>query len=299
MRRRTALVGIGTLSVAALEACSDDHSNITGPSGDAQPVNVLSGRTDQPVPSLGGLTARAGETLRLQAPGFFGRTTAFTGAPVLLWPADDGFLSSHHTRAVVYNGADPGTLKRLPTSVTAISLVPDSNIRSFAWALESVEKAAATLSLAHPALEFTVDGAGFVVPITVNLADKGFQDNPGAAGLAYRETAGDGEITGARIVFRTLQLQGFWYTKENFEVAVAHEVLHTTGLEHSADEDPAGMMAGNAKSYSFRTPTGQEMLIMKMQYDRPPGTTLAGMTESDPGVSAKSSKSEWHLVCAR
>lgn len=299
MRRREALVGIGTLGAATFAGCTRDRSDITGPSSEPQPVSVISGRTEVPVPSLGGLTARLGETLHLQAAGFFALNTAFTGAPVLLWPADDGFLSAHHTRSVVYSGTDPGTLFRLPSSVSAVSLVPDAGIRAFSWALACVLGAAETLSTSHPALEFTVDGGGFPVTLEINLADQGFATNPGAAGLCYAKSGSDGVITEARIVFRTLQLSGFWWTVENFRCAVIHEVLHATGLQHSSQEDPSGIMSGRADSYQFKAPTDREMLIMKMQYERLPGTTLAGMAESDPGVSSRSSKPEWRLVCAR
>src|SRR4030042_1844779 len=86
MRRREALVGIGTLGAATFAGCTHGRSDITGPSSEPQPVTVLSGRTEMPVPSLGGQTARLGESLYLQAPGFFTLNTAFVGTSVLLWP---------------------------------------------------------------------------------------------------------------------------------------------------------------------------------------------------------------------
>jgi len=301
MRHSKALLVLCTISTVLAVACNRKGGGITGPSGtpDAQPVSVLSGRTGQPVPSLTGTAARIGQALHLQAPGFFALHTAYTGGPVLLWPADDGFLSAHHTRSLVYAGKDPGTLTRLPRGVTTVSLVPDAGIRAFPWALTRVRTAANTLSESHPTLDFAVDGGGFTVDLVVNVADEAFVRMPGAAAAAYVSSGDDGVITKAKVVFRTLQIQGFWYTEDNFETSVVHEVIHTTGLDHSQQEDPPGIMSANADSYGFHAPTEYERLIMKMQYERLPGTTLAGMAESDPGVSAKASEPKWHLVCIR
>lgn len=298
MRRRTVLVGIGKLSAAVLAGCGRKGSGIVGPSGDPIPVSVISGRTEIPVPSLGGLFARTGEELRLEAPGYFTFNTAFVGAPILMWPADDGFLSSHHTRAMVYGGKDPGTLCRLPISVNDVALVPDSNFRAFPWAMKRIANAADTLSQVHPKLNFTTDGPGFKVSLTVNLADPGFQSNPKSPAIAYTKFGPDGIITDARIVFRNLQIAGYWWAEENFQTAVVHEVIHATGLDHATTEDPPGIMSTTEVVYEHRAPTEREMLIMKMQYERLPGTVLRGMVEQDPGVSAKEDRPEWHLVCA-
>lgn len=301
MRRREALFGIGSIGAALAGGCHGrGGSDVSGPSGSAgaQPVTVLSGRTDQPVPSLSGLTAVSGQTLRLEAPGYFIYNTAFSGVPVLLWPADDGFLSAGHTRRLVYSG-EGSRLTRLAPGVASVSLVPDAGIRAFPWAFERVTKAAETLSASHAVLEFAVDGPGFRVDLIVDFTDPVFAQQPGAAGAAYVYTDGS-TITRAKVVYRSLQVEGFWHSKDNFETAVVHEVIHTTGLNHSSGaEDPPGIMSDTAVSYQFKAPTEQERLIMKMQFSRLPGTTLAGMTESDPGVSARSSEPGWHLVCVR
>lgn len=301
MRRRRVLVGAVALVIGAAIGCNR-NGNVSDPSGirEPEPVIVLSGRTLQPVPSLSGMTARRGQELHLQAPGFFALHTAYAGAPVLLWPADDGFLTSRHTRHLVYRGDDPGTLHRLPRGVTSVSLVPDDRIRASPWALARVTKAAGTLSLSHDALDFAVDGAGFRVDLVIDVTDQVFRDNLDAAAAAYTHNEDDGTITKARVVFRTLQIAGFWYTEDNFETAVVHEVIHTTGLYHSSSkEDPPGIMMDSAESYSFRAPSEHERLIMKLQYERLPGTVLVGMSESDPGVSGRSVRRGWHLVCVR
>lgn len=300
---RRLIVGKGPKSLTAalvlvLAGCGGGDTS-TSPSGSGGPeaVIVQSGRTEQPIPSLAGLTAVFGQTLRLGAPGFFSLNTTYAGAPILLWPADDGFLSAAHTRRIIYSGADPGKLTRLAPGVTAVSLVPDAGIRAFPWALNRVVKAAETLSVSHPALDFAVDGPGSRVDLIVDFTDPVFAQQPGAAGAAYVYTDGS-TITRAKVVYRSLQIAGFWYLEENFETAVVHEVIHTTGLNHSSGtEDPPGVMSDTSVSYQIKAPTERERLIMKMQYSRVPGTTLAGMTESDPGVSARTSEPQWRLVC--
>jgi hypothetical protein len=302
MERRTALSAV-TIGVALMTGCNGRRGGeVVGPSGSVgvQPVSVVSGRTGQPVPSLSGLTATSGQSLNLQASGFFAFRTSFTGSTIQLWPADDGFLTSDHTRHLVYGGRDPGMLYRLPQGTNTVSLVPDAGIRAFPWALARVTKAAETLSQSHKALDFSVDGGGFRVDLIVDFSDPVFTQQPGAAGAAYAYDDGHGNIMRAKVVYRSLQIQGFWHTEDNFETAVVHEVIHTTGLNHSSGAmDPPGIMSDDAKSYGFRAPSELERLIMKMQYDRLPGTTLTGMTESDPGVSARASEPGWHLVCVR
>lgn len=304
---RRLVVGYGPKSLTAalaflLSGCGGGNST-TGPSGhtNAMPVSVVSGRTGAPIPSLSGLTAMRGQPLFLQSAGFFSYRTTFSGQQIALWPADDGFLTAHHTRRIVYRGQSPGKLYRLPSSVTQVSIVPDEGIRAFPWAMERVRKSAEILSNAHTALDFQVDGPGFPIYLSVNFADQGFVDQPGAAALAYTFPDANGVINGVRIVLRSLQIQGFWHSLDNFQCAVTHEILHGTGLDHSDLEDAPGIMMMSAESYKYLEPSPQERLIMAMQYQRLPGTILDGMTESDPASVTKSDSEppKWRLVCAR
>ena len=292
-----------TAALALVMAGCGGGDNTTGPSGHAgpMPVSVVSGRTGAPIPSLSGLTATQGQSLFVQSAGFFSYRTAFSGQTIALWPADDGFLTAHHTRRLVYRGESPGLLHRLPQSVASVSLVPDEGIRAFPWAMDRVRKSAEILSRSHSVLDFQMDGPGFPIQLVINFADQGFVDQPGAAALAYTSSDANGTITGVRLVFRSLQIQGFWHSEDNFQCAVTHECIHGTGLDHSDLEDAPGIMMVGADSYKYLEPSPQERLIMAMQYQRLPGTTLNGMTESDPTSVTKSDneRPKWRLVCAR
>jgi hypothetical protein len=300
MRRREAIGVLGTLGVGMLTGCGRG-TEVDGSTDAASPVpvNVVSGRTGLPIQSLSGMAAVPGQALLLEAPGFFSYRTSFTGRTITLWPADDGFLSAHHSRRLVYRGESPGKLTRLPASVVAVSLVPDEGVRAFPWAMDRIRRGMEILSQSHDALDFAVDGGGFPINLSVNFADPGFVDQPGAAALAYTASDSAGVITGVRIVLRSLQIQGFWHSEDNFQCAVTHECIHGTGLDHSDPQDAPGIMTLGADSYRFLEPSEQERLIMAMQYRRHPGSSLDGMTESDPATATKSQVEEsvWRLVC--
>jgi hypothetical protein len=273
---------------------------VTGPGATVSPASltVVSGRTDQPIPSseLSVVPSRGGVTL--SAGGYFNLTTAVRSTPISLWPADDGYLPASFTRALLYDRKDPGTLCRLPDGTTQVSLVPDSNLRAFQWAIDRLRMAADALS-GHPALSFAVDGPGFPVQYQVNVADPVFTSVPNAAAAAYVTCGGDGIITAAKVVIKSLDIRSFWYIEDNFQIAMAHEGLHCTGVAHDDPSGEQGLMSSLVDAYAHKSPTAREFLVMKLQYLRRPGTRLAGMMEDETLVHQSSASAKPRVVCVR
>ena len=298
MRRRDVLTGLyrGALgsAVAGLAGACSRHSHnpsAANPVPTPQKLTVVSGRTGMPVTGQPD-TAVVGSTLSLSADGFLTLRTAWDGGDVLLWP-DDADLPVDYTRAFVYNHADPGTLHRLPSGIGTVAVQTDASIPQGSRMYDELINGAALLSAAHPSLEYAVGGVGqFSVAVTVDPADPGFVQIPGAGALTYVQNASDGSIAKVRTVARG-ELEVF-YTWDNVRTMFAHELCHGTGLAHS----PHGLMAATVESYGNHDFTATEKLVMKLHYSRRNGTQLAATSEDENPVRAQSFDTRWHLVCA-
>lgn len=280
-------------------ACSGGKgaNSITTPSAGTSVVSftVESGRTGAVLePTAFSATQEKG-IVTVKSAGYF--TLKTQQSTIRLWPADDGYISASFTRALIYQNADPGTLCRLPDSVTTVSVQPDATIMNTEWARTRMDSVVNALAV-HPRLTFTLGGAGFPVTITVAPSDDAFKGTSTAAAATYISCGSDGVITAARIAVRSMDLAHMWYLESYFQVAMTHELLHATGIRHDDPGGEQGIMSATTEAYFHVAPTERELLVMKMQYTRRPGTRLAAMTEDETVVSQKSAARE-QLVCVR
>jgi hypothetical protein len=242
-------------------------------------VPILDGRTGQPVPNVPVIADRPGDIVSIVVPGFLSLRTTLRGGPVTLWPADGSLPQT--TRALVYWNQDPNRMFRHAPGTTTIGIQPIGVLAGGQY-LQEVTRAAALLTQAHGTLHYVVGPGQFTVTVSVDPDSPIFNDNPGAsaaAPMSYDDRTR--VIIQASVVMRSADVDGFWYGWDNFRVAVAHELGHTTGLLHLDSAVEEGIMSPNGHSYDYRDFTATEKLMMHLHYSRRPGTQLAGMQEDE------------------
>jgi hypothetical protein len=286
--RRAQVTEVGALlgALALLAACGGTQGGI--PSGNgvlgasanaAAPVMVLSMSSDAPVAGVAAPSLGPGDPVRLGAPGYLGLEETYRGGALYLMDADEASVA-----AALY---PQGRLLRLPDGVRVVSLAPSAELAADPRTLTGLAAAIDVVNAFHPRVRFTLAGGGQLeVPVRVEAETPGFQ-NRTASALTYTSYDGRGFITGARIALPAVQWDAWFGNDQGFATAVAHELLHVTGMAHLR-EGESGLMSGSALMYRHRVPTREELVLMKAHYRRAAGTMLAGGVERESTLRASS-----------
>lgn len=276
------------LCLAVLSGCADGRRNPTAPGGQPDaPLTALDGRTGAPVAAT---VRQSGRGLEMACEGFLTLRTSAGAGDVFLWPADAG-LPVEFTRALAYWGNDPGVSYRWPDGVTAVAVVPQGEFLE-GRAAEALEAGIRLASRAHPSMEFTRGGGDRTVSVSWNPDDSTFLTYPNALAFADVTWNGGGVLTGGRIVFRFVRPAPGWEGQEEqwwraLGIAVAHELIHTSGLLGHVPPGSPGIMGTDGSLYASTDFSDAEKLVMRMHYRRPPGMRLAGSIEEEPGLTAQ------------
>jgi hypothetical protein len=286
--RRAQVTEVGALlgALALLAACGGTQGGV--PSGNgvlgasanaAAPVMVLSMSSDAPVAGVAAPSLGPGDPVRLGAPGYLGLEETYRGGALYLMDADEASVA-----AALY---PQGRLLRLPDGVRVVSLAPSAELAADPRTLTGLAAAIDVVNAFHPRVRFTLAGGGQLeVPVRVEAETPGFQ-NRTASALTYTSYDGRGFITGARIALPAVQWDAWFGNDQGFATAVAHELLHVTGMAHLR-EGESGLMSGSALMYRHRVPTREELVLMKAHYRRAAGTMLAGGVERESTLRASS-----------
>jgi hypothetical protein len=286
--RRAQVTEVGALlgALALLAACGGTQGGV--PSGNgvlgasanaAAPVMVLSMSSDAPVAGVAAPSLGPGDPVRLGAPGYLGLEETYRGGALYLMDADEASVA-----AALY---PQGRLLRLPDGVRVVSLAPSAELAADPRTLTGLAAAIDVVNAFHPRVRFTLAGGGQLeVPVRVEAETPGFQ-NRTASALTYTSYDGRGFITGARIALPAVQWDAWFGNDQGFATAVAHELLHVTGMAHLR-EGESGLMSGSALMYRHRVPTRGELVLMKAHYRRAAGTMLAGGVERESTLRASS-----------
>jgi hypothetical protein len=235
--------------------------------------------SDAPVAGVAAPSLGPGDPVRLGAPGYLGLEETYRGGALYLMDADEASVA-----AALY---PQGRLLRLPDGVRVVSLAPSAELAADPRTLTGLAAAIDVVNAFHPRVRFTLAGGGQLeVPVRVEAETPGFQ-NRTASALTYTSYDGRGFITGARIALPAVQWDAWFGNDQGFATAVAHELLHVTGMAHLR-EGESGLMSGSALMYRHRVPTRGELVLMKAHYRRAAGTMLAGGVERESTLRASS-----------
>lgn len=259
-------------------------------------VQLVDGATGQPLPgsfTVGGTTAQAGTplasasangtTVDVVLPGFLPRQTLVrTGETrLVLWP-DTASLPADYTRSLVYTVTGTGgsetlsLMRRLPTRVRSVAVVPSPDILADALAMDAHRAAVDAINSATAplGLAFVLGGsADFTVPATVD---------PTASTCSNRTTrafasvwlSSSNEISRAEVTYCGGAIAATPGT-------VAHELGHTLGLRHSPSS--SDLMYGFSGSTRATAPTASEALAFGLMRARRSGTEWP---DNDRGTTA-------------
>jgi hypothetical protein len=185
--------------------------------------------------------------------------------------------------ATVAAALDPqGRLLRLPDGIRVVSLSPSAEVAADARTVAGLQAAVDVVNAFHPRVRFTLGGGGQLdVPVRVEAETPGFQ-NRTASALTYTSYDGRGFITGARIALPSVRWDAWFGSDQGFATALAHELLHVTGMAHLRAGD-SGLMSGSALMYRHRGPTREEQVLMKAHYLRAAGPVLSAGVEREGG----------------
>ena len=290
-RKGARVVEVGVLlgALSLLTACGGGSGTSGGVGGGdsvlgastnaAAPVMVLSMSSDAPVAGVAALSLAPGDPVRLGAPGYLGLEEAYRGGSLYLMDADEASVA-----AALY---PQGRLLRLADHVRLVSLSPSPELAADPRTLAGLQAAIDIVNTFHPRVRFTLGGGGQVdVPVRVEAETPGFQ-NRTASALTYTSYDGRGFITGARIALPSVRWDAWFGNEQGFATALAHELLHVTGMAHLRDGE-SGLMSGSALMYQHREPTRGELVLMKAHYLRAAGTMLSAGVERESTLRASS-----------
>jgi hypothetical protein len=290
-RRGARVVQAGALlgALVLLAACGGgDGGTRGGVGGDsvlgastnaAAPVMVLSMSSNAPVAGLAAPSLAPGDPVRLGAPGYLGLEETYRGGSLYLMDADEASVA-----AALY---PQGRLLRLADHVRLVSLAPSPELAADPRTMAGLQAAVEIVNASHPRVRFALGGGGQLdVPVRVEADTPGFQ-NRTASALTYTSYDGRGFITGARIALPAVRWDDWFGNDQGFVTAIAHELLHVTGMAHLRAGE-SGLMSGSALMYRHREPTSEELVLMKAHYLRAPGTTLSGGIEREGTLRASS-----------
>ena len=262
---------LGAFVCLLLVSCGRGVGSLENPFGPSVPieqVQVLSGRTSQPIG--GALVTRVPDGVEVQASGFLRLVTART-AKVVLWP-NDAELPVSFTRALVHHN---GMTIRWGLYVHRISiqLPAEMNRPDIRMRMDTV---AQTLNSAQNSIQFAINDYSSDAQITIafDARDSMFVADPNIVGVAHVDFFRNGTIQKATIVFPSA---GYAEFRGWFEVVLLHELGHTLGLWHTPTGS-SGLMLARLES-GVTTFTSQERLTIHMIYERIPGTVLRDETE--------------------
>lgn len=278
---RTVQVGALAGSMALLTACGGSQQvasggSVLGASTNAQaPVMVLSMSTDAPVSGVAAPSLAPGDRAQLSAAGYLGLEETYRSGSLYLMDEEEASVA-----AALY---PQGRLIRLPDSIRIVSLSPSAELAADARTMAGLQAAVDVVNAVHPRVRFTIGGGGQIdVPVRVEAETAGFQ-NRTASALTYTSYDAKGAITGARIALPAVAWDAWFGSQQGFTTALAHELLHVTGMAHLRASE-SGIMSGNALMYQHREPTRQEMVLMKAHYVRAAGTVLSAGVERESSV---------------
>ena len=254
--------------------------SVLGASTHAQaPVMVLSMSSDAPVAGVAAPSLAPGDPVRLSAPGYLGLEETYRGGSLYLMDADEASVA-----AALY---PQGRLLRLPDGIRVVSLSPSAELAADARTVAGLQAAIDVVNAFHPRVRFTLGGGGQLdVPVRVEADTPGFQ-NRTASALTYTSYDGRGFITGARIALPSVRWDDWFGNDQGFATALAHELLHVTGMAHLRAGD-SGLMSGSALMYRHREPTREERVLMKAHYLRAAGTVLSAGIEREGALRSSS-----------
>ncbi|MET0552446.1 MAG: hypothetical protein ABW221_05380 [Vicinamibacteria bacterium] len=286
---RVTRTGALLASMAFLAACgggggaqgaSGAGNSVLGASTNAQaPVLVLSMSNDAPVSGLAAPSLAPGDQVRLSAPGYLGLEETYRGGNLYMMDADEASVA-----AALY---PQGRLLRLADNIRTVSLSPSAELAADPRTMAGLQAAVDVVNAYHPRVRFVLGGGGQIdVPVRVEAETPGFQ-NRTASALTYTNYDGRGFITGARIALPSVRWDAWFGNDQGFATALAHELLHVTGMAHLRAGE-SGLMSGSALMYQHREPTGQELVLMKAHYLRAAGTMLAAGVEREGAVRSAS-----------
>jgi hypothetical protein len=287
--RGARMTEVGTLlgALALLAACGGGTPGGVG-NGDsvlgasthaAAPVMVLSMSSDAPVAGVAAPSLVTGDPVRLGAPGYLGLEETYRGGSLYLMDVDEASVA-----AALY---PQGRLLRLADGVRVVSLAPAAELAADPRTMAGLAAAIEVVNAFHPRVRFVLGGGGQLdVPIRVEAQTPGFQ-NRTASALTYTSYDGRGFITGARIALPAVQWDAWFGSDQGFATAIAHELLHVTGMAHLRAGE-SGLMSGSALMYQHREPTREELVLMKAHYRRAAGTVLEGGVERESTLRAAS-----------
>lgn len=282
-------------ALVVLAGCGGGGPSSPNPAPTPAPVTlvVVSAETGQPVSgaqvSVAGAAAVAtngagnatvnagsGSDLRLEAAGYFVRTTLYRGDPRLtLWPeragAGAGFVQELVFNTLIADGA-------LTRPVIPVTFVPMGVLREDP-AIRQVHEAAAALLdavvgdvIAYD-VALTAPAGHLAIEVKVDGADPFLAQNPGLQAVT-RIVQQRNRITSGSITFKTKADAGLFQL-------VSHEMGHAFGLGHPAQP---GLMSP-ATIGGFRDFTAAEKLEMRVMLQRLPGTRPP---DDDRGASLSS-----------
>jgi hypothetical protein len=247
---------------------------------------VVAGVTVQagaPLPSA----AAVGATVDVSIPGFLPRATLVrTGETrLMLWP-DSATLPGDYTRSLVYVSSytDAGvevldSLRRLPTRVRTVAVVPSADIMGDSDAMDAHRDAIDGINgaTAQLGLVYQLGGTGDLsVPTRVDPTAGSCPDRLTHA-FANVWVSGANEITRAEITFCSSEIAATFGT-------VAHELGHTVGLRHSLDAHD--MMYPWVQSSTSPTPTTREALTISLMRARRAGSQWPDNDRDASGAAA-------------
>jgi len=283
-RRATAVL----LFLVGPPGCGRQSGSPTGP--DAAPTTSFTLHDGRTGATVAATVRETGRWTEISATGFLTLRTGRVGGEVFLWP-DDADLPIRFTRALAYWGNDPGVAYRWPEGITTIGVT--------ATGVFGEERPAAALaagmelaSRAHPNLEFAAGAGDRAVTIAWTPDDPVFITYPNALAFADVTWSGGGVLTGGRIGFRYVHPPAGWEGQEEqwwraLGIAVAHELIHASGLLGHVPPGSPGIMGTDGSLYASTDFSGAEKLTMLMHYRRPPGMRLTGSIEEEPGLTAQ------------
>ncbi len=279
-----------------LSACGRgirDDTFLQGVSGSPNVASAVSGRTGLPVvPSVVRATPRG---VRIEAPGFLSLETV-RGGQVILWPHDE-HLPLSMTASLAHH---KGMTIRFGLYVRRVSLILPSEMKSTEVG-ERVRKVLAVINNAQQSVHYVADDYSSDVSVRLyfDSHDDAFQKGNGTlertVAVAHVLHTSEGVIQSAAIVFPSPEYVDF---KGWFETVLTHEIGHTLGLGHTPDGVSGTMSATIMGSNGDYTP--QEKIVLRMLYNRMPGTRLRGVEEfeGDGMGSASESTQETTIICS-
>jgi hypothetical protein len=290
------------LGLLALTACGSSPSAPDVPGQAPRTVAVVSAETGQPVAgallSIGtgspvaadgsgriAVALSVGSELRLEAPGFFVRTTLYRGdGSVSLWPTRAGAGATFVEELVFNRLIADGALTRPATNVT---FVPRGTLRNDVSARAVHERAAATLdavvggSVRYAVADSAVPGS-IAIEVKVDPADEYFLHGSGFQAVT-RVVQQRNRIMSGSITFKSLRDAGS-------QPLVSHEMGHAFGLGHPSQ---AGLMSPSTIG-NYTDFTASEKLEMRIMLQRLPGTRPP---DDDRSASASSARRNFVVGC--